>query len=107
MRSPSARISGASRTPAARPSRLPSIDPGDVVQIQYTSGTTGFPKGALLHHRGLVNEASFGSRAGIEDGGVCINAMPMYHIGGRAVTEFGTLARCMAPTCSCRRWIPA
>ena len=29
--------------------------PGDPVMIQYTSGTTGFPKGAVLHHRGLVN----------------------------------------------------
>ena len=30
---------------------------GDPAQIQYTSGTTGFPKGALLHHRGLTNNA--------------------------------------------------
>ena len=40
-------------------------------QIQYTSGTTGFPKGALLHHKGLVNEARFvAQRAGMVDGGV-------------------------------------
>ena len=72
---------------------LPDVAPLEPVQIQYTSGTTGFPKGALLHHKGLVNEASFvAQRAGMEDGGVCINAMPMYHIGGGAVTEFGTLA---------------
>ncbi len=72
---------------------LPDVVPLEPVQIQYTSGTTGFPKGALLHHKGLVNEASFvAQRAGMEDGGVCINAMPMYHIGGGAVTEFGTLA---------------
>ena len=31
--------------------------PDDLVQIQYTSGTTGFPKGAVLHHRGLTNNA--------------------------------------------------
>src|ERR1035438_9070572 len=36
---------------------LPDVQPGDPVQIQYTSGTTGFPKGALLHHRGLTNNA--------------------------------------------------
>jgi fatty-acyl-CoA synthase len=74
-------------------SALPEVAPLDPVQIQYTSGTTGFPKGALLHHKGLVNEASFvAERAGMADGAVCVNAMPMYHIGGGAVTEFGTLA---------------
>jgi fatty-acyl-CoA synthase len=72
---------------------LPVVRPLDPVQIQYTSGTTGFPKGALLHHKGIVNEAHLVAlRAGMGDGGVCVNAMPMYHIGGGAVTEFGTLA---------------
>ncbi|MGB6243403.1 MULTISPECIES: AMP-binding protein [Gordonia] len=72
---------------------LPNVQPTDPVQIQYTSGTTGFPKGALLHHKGIVNEATFVfERAGMGDGGVCINAMPMYHIGGGAVTELGTFA---------------
>ena len=72
---------------------LPVVRPLNPVQIQYTSGTTGFPKGALLHHKGIVNEAHLVAlRAGMGDGGVCINAMPMYHIGGGAVTEFGTLA---------------
>lgn len=73
---------------------LPEIAPGDVVQIQYTSGTTGFPKGAVLHHMGLVNEATFvAERAGMSDGGVYINSMPMYHIGGGAVTSFGAWAK--------------
>jgi len=72
---------------------LPDIAPTDPVQIQYTSGTTGFPKGALLHHKGIVNEAAFvGERAGMTDGDVCINAMPMYHIGGGAVTELSTIS---------------
>ncbi len=72
---------------------LPVVAPMDPIQVQYTSGTTGFPKGALLHHKGLVNEAHFVMlRAGMGDDGVCINAMPMYHIGGGAVTLFGTMA---------------
>ncbi len=72
---------------------LPPIAPTDPVQIQYTSGTTGFPKGALLHHKGIVNEAAFVfERAGMQDAGVCINAMPMYHVGGGAITELGTFA---------------
>ena len=32
---------------------LPDVQPDDTAQIQYTSGTTGLPKGAMLHHRGL------------------------------------------------------
>ncbi|MDN5855632.1 MAG: AMP-binding protein, partial [Actinomycetia bacterium] len=73
---------------------LPDVAPTDVVQIQYTSGTTGFPKGAMLHHKGLVNEAAFvAERAGMDDGGVYVNAMPMFHIGGGAVTSFGAWAK--------------
>lgn len=69
---------------------LPDVRPLDILQVQYTSGTTGFPKGAMLHHRGLVNEATFvAERAGFEDGDIYVNAMPMYHIGGGAVTSFG------------------
>lgn len=73
---------------------LPEIAPTDLIQVQYTSGTTGFPKGAMLHHKGLVNEATFvAERAGMSDGGVYVNAMPMYHIGGGAVTSFGAWAK--------------
>ena len=43
---------------------LPEVAPGDVTQIQYTSGTTGFPKGALLHHHGLVQKRGKMSRSG-------------------------------------------
>ncbi|MFC0448094.1 AMP-binding protein [Rhodococcus jostii] len=72
---------------------FPAVAPTAPVQIQYTSGTTGFPKGALLHHKGIVNEATFVfERAGMVDRVVCVNAMPMYHIGGGAVTELGTFA---------------
>ena len=49
----------------SRPPALPDVAPGDAAMIQYTSGTTGFPKGAVLSHRGLVNNARFyASRCG-------------------------------------------
>jgi len=73
---------------------LPAVAPLDPIQIQYTSGTTGFPKGALLHHKGLINAAKVvADRAGMTDGGINVNAMPMYHIGGGAVTSMGVLAK--------------
>jgi fatty-acyl-CoA synthase len=72
---------------------LPPVHPGDPVQIQYTSGTTGFPKGALLHHRGILNASRFVARgAGVTDGAVWVNAMPMFHVGGSALAEIGTFA---------------
>jgi fatty-acyl-CoA synthase len=73
---------------------LPDLAPGEVLQIQYTSGTTGVPKGALLHHRGVINTSRYvADRAGFPDGGVWVNAMPMFHIGGAAVAGMGCLSR--------------
>ncbi len=62
---------------------LPEVFAGDPVQIQYTSGTTGFPKGAYLHHRGITNNARlFGQRLGVSEGDVYINPMPLFHTAG-------------------------
>jgi fatty-acyl-CoA synthase len=73
---------------------LPPVRPDDAAQIQYTSGTTGFPKGAILHHRGVVNASRYVALgSGFEDGGIWVNAMPMFHIGGGTLTELGTIAQ--------------
>ena len=57
--------------PTTSPAICPTLRRSDAVMIQYTSGTTGFPKGALLHHRGLVNNgAHTADRAGYGDGEV-------------------------------------
>ena len=58
------RLGGVLRRGRTRPDRLPGGDPAGDAQIQYTSGTTGFPKGALLHHRGIVNNARLVHRTG-------------------------------------------
>ena len=58
-------------------------DPDEVVNIQYTSGTTGKPKGVLLSHRNLVNNAYL-MGAGLrwsEEDRLCL-AVPMYHCFG-------------------------
>ncbi len=73
---------------------LPKVRSTDPVMIQYTSGTTGFPKGALLHHRGLVNNgAHTADRAGIPDGAVQVTTMPLFHTGGCVCCVLGALAR--------------
>ena len=80
---------------AGDPAReLPTQSPAQTMQIQYTSGTTGFPKGACLHHRGVINAAhQIATRANFPNGGVWINAMPLFHIGGGIVSEIGTFSR--------------
>ena len=71
---------------------LPDVSPGDAVQIQYTSGTTGFPKGAILSHRGLVNNARFyAGRAQTHQKTVWANIMPMFHTSGCGMVSLGCL----------------
>jgi len=71
---------------------LPDVAPHDIAQIQYTSGTTGFPKGALLHHQGLVqNGIDTMWRAGIRAGDVFVHNMPMFHTTGCAILTLGGL----------------
>lgn len=71
---------------------LPLVSPTDVAQIQFTSGTTGKPKGAQLHHIGLVNASRFAAqRASFPTGGVWATAMPLFHVGGCAGSQLGAL----------------
>ncbi len=58
--------------------------------VQYTSGTTGFPKGAYLHHRGITNNARFvADRLGLKAGGVYVNPIPLFHTAGCVVGVLG------------------
>jgi len=67
-------------------------DPGSVVQIQYTSGTTGPPKGVLITHRGMATTASaFSQRTARPPGSVWVNPMPLFHTAGNVL---GTLGAC-------------
>jgi fatty-acyl-CoA synthase len=75
---------------------LPIVRPMDPVMIQYTSGTTGFPKGALLHHRGLVNNgADTYARMGAPEGGVSVTTMPLFHTGGCVCCVLGAVSHGM------------
>jgi fatty-acyl-CoA synthase len=68
---------------SAPPRPLPAVPADSPAQIQYTSGTTGFPKGAMLRHRGIVNNARLmGERLAMTADDVSLNFMPMFHTGG-------------------------
>ncbi|TMC05732.1 MAG: AMP-dependent synthetase [Chloroflexi bacterium] len=72
--------------------RLPEVTPDDIAQIQYTSGTTGFPKGARLHHRGITNNSRFyAARRGEAARGPAVNPMPLFHTAGSCMAATGCL----------------
>jgi acyl-CoA synthetase (AMP-forming)/AMP-acid ligase II len=71
---------------------LPEVRPEDPAQVQFTSGTTGFPKGACLHHRGIVNNARFTTELfEVRQGDVWLNPMPLFHTGGCVLGVLGAL----------------
>jgi len=63
--------------------REASLDPSDPINIQYTSGTTGFPKGATLSHRNILNNGYFTGEVlrYSEHDRVCV-PVPFYHTFG-------------------------
>lgn len=86
---------------AAREAELSCDDP---VNIQYTSGTTGFPKGATLSHHNILNNGYFvGETLGYtEQDRVCL-PVPFYHcfgmvMGNLAATSHGACMVIPAPS---------
>jgi acyl-CoA synthetase (AMP-forming)/AMP-acid ligase II len=60
--------------------RLPSIGGSDPAFIQYTSGTTGNPKGAVISHRALVSNAfAIASGLSLSDRDVGVSWLPLFH----------------------------
>jgi fatty-acyl-CoA synthase len=71
---------------------LPEVHTDDPVQIQYTSGTTGFPKGALLHHRGLTNNGRLAAnRWDVRQGDIYAHSMPFFHTAGCVLMTLGAI----------------
>jgi fatty-acyl-CoA synthase len=60
----------------------------DAINIQFTSGTTGLPKGATLTHRNIVNNAYFvGLSAGLRHGDRLAIPVPLYHCFGMVMAN--------------------
>ncbi|RUV90406.1 AMP-binding protein [Mesorhizobium sp. M1A.F.Ca.IN.022.07.1.1] len=71
-----------------------SLKPGDAINIQFTSGTTGAPKGATLTHSNIVNNGSFVTSA-IKltvDDRLCI-PVPLYHCFGMSMGTMGCVTK--------------
>ena len=80
------------------------LDTDDPINIQYTSGTTGFPKGATLSHHNILNNGFFVGElcTYTEDDRICI-PVPFYHcfgmvMGNLAATSHGACMVIPAPT---------
>ena len=72
---------------------LPVVKSLDPAQVQYTSGTTGVPKGAVLHHRGIANNARLTmERGGLPAGTVFLSPMPLFHAAGCVMSVLGAVA---------------
>jgi fatty-acyl-CoA synthase len=70
--------------------RTSSLSPDDPINIQYTSGTTGFPKGATLTHRNILNNGYFVTRLQgfTPEDRLCI-PVPFYHCFGMVMGNLG------------------
>ena len=67
--------------------RAAAVRPDDVANMQYTSGTTGFPKGVMLTHRNIVNNGKIiGDRMDLSTADRMMVQVPMFHCFGMVLT---------------------
>jgi fatty-acyl-CoA synthase len=95
---------GADVEPEELAQRMATLDTDDPINIQYTSGTTGFPKGATLSHHNILNNGYFvGELVGYtEQDRICL-PVPFYHcfgmvMGNLAATSHGACMVIPAPS---------
>ncbi|GLU48849.1 AMP-binding protein [Nocardiopsis ansamitocini] len=95
---------GARLSPALLAEREAALRPDDPINIQYTSGTTGFPKGATLSHRNILNNGYFvGELLGYTENDRIVVVPPFYHcfgmvMGNLAATSHGACMIIAAPS---------
>jgi fatty-acyl-CoA synthase len=62
--------------------RARAVDPGESAFVFYTSGTTGFPKGAVHDHRIIRNTSDMADRMGVTVDDVILMYLPLFHAFG-------------------------
>ena len=74
----------------ALPARMAELSADDAINIQYTSGTTGYPKGATLSHHNILNNGFFVTETieFTEHDRLCI-PVPFYHCFGMVMANLG------------------
>tara|TARA_B100001564_G_scaffold49232_1_gene36284 strand:- start:53 stop:1747 length:1695 start_codon:yes stop_codon:yes gene_type:complete len=73
-------------------SRQEGLDSDDAINIQYTSGTTGFPKGATLSHHNILNNGYFtGATMNFTEKDRLVVPVPLYHCFGMVLANLACL----------------
>ena len=79
-------------TPHATPGELPRLSADDVALLQYTSGSTGSPKGVVLTHANiLANLRAMGEANALSPDDVLVSWLPLYHDMGLIGACLGTM----------------
>jgi fatty-acyl-CoA synthase len=70
------------------------VTPGDTLLMQFTSGTTSYPKGVMLSHDNMLrNAACIAERCDLRPGDRYYSARPFYHVAGTTLSLLAALAR--------------
>ena len=68
---------------AAEPHRASIADEQSLLSLNYTSGTTGHPKGVMYSHRGAnLNALAMAAQGGLDSNAVFLWTLPMFHCNG-------------------------
>ena len=75
-----------------RPHTPVPVSPEDILLIQFTSGTTAYPKGAMLTHDNMLRDAwAAGTRVGIRADDRYFNCRPFFHVAGTTLSALMAL----------------